>query len=170
MPYANIIPIASLDGIIHVSSKVLPSLEGTLFNRTSPPFADPIPVIYNQAIQAIINFSITGEPNTNTSYIVLQTDLGDGKWVDVAWVVWTATTGTAVFAMGGGVAGANAFQQTRAIGTAPGSSGSNQIPLGGRLRFTGKASLGASASSSPPNSGVNAVVTVTVTYKLMGLK
>ena len=167
--YANIIPTASLDGIIHVSSKVMPSLEVTLFNRASPPFADPIPVIYNQAVQAIVQFSITGDPDTNISYVVLQTDLGDGQWVDVAWVRWTATTGTAVFAMGGGVAGANAFQQSRAIGTAPGSSGSNQIPLGGRIRFTGKASLGTSASSSV-GVGIFAEVTTTITYKLLGLR
>lgn len=101
----------------------------------------------------------------------MQTDLGDNVWYDVAWAQWAVVAGQGNFLICGGVAGANAFQQTRAVGAAPGSSGSNQCPLGGRIRFVGKWTGSSSSSSSSPG-GLVAIgqVSITVRYKVLGLR
>src|SRR5437016_3757201 len=136
--YANIIPKAPLDGLLYASSVSLSGTEVDLYNQTN---ADPPPLIYNAAIVASVEMALSGSPASNTAYVVLQTDMGDGMWYDAAWGISTITTGNANFLLSAGVGGANSLQQTRAAGTAPSSNGSNQFPLGGRIRFVGKAAL-----------------------------
>ena len=161
-------PAASLDGIPYATAAALPGAEGDLFNLSSPPFFDPVPVVYDCGILAIVQLTANNNPSSNSAYVILQTDLGDGVWVDVAWCIWTGTSGTVTFVLSGGVAGANSFQQSRATGTAPSSNSSNQMLLGGRIRFVGKATIGANASSSSGQAGTS--VTATIKYKLLGLR
>jgi hypothetical protein len=166
--YANVTPAALVDGQAYSTSVALTSTEADLFNQSSGP--DPVPVKYGEAVIAVVTFLTVSSPVSNTTYVVMQTDLnGDGTWIDVAWVVWTGLT-TATFVLAAGVAGADAFQQSRASGTAPASSGSKQIPLGGRIRFVGKSTVGAtnqsSSSAGQPATGVRA----SITYKLLGLR
>ncbi len=165
---ANIFPAPSNDGVTYASSKVMPALEGDLFNGPDVN-QDPLSVVYQEACVASVNFAVTGGPSSNSTYVVMQTRLADGTWFDVAWCLWTGTQGQASFWLSSGVAGANAFQQSRAVGTAPSSSGSNQCCLGGQVRFVGKSTLGASSSSSS-SPGQPLQVTVTITAKLLGLR
>jgi hypothetical protein len=133
---------------------------------------DPAPVLYTEAVLASVVLTAVGSLTSNTTYVVLQTDLGDGVWIDVAWCVWTGLSGSVTFVLSGGVAGANSFQQSRASGTAPGSNGSNQIPLGGRIRFVGKSTINSSSSSPSPSPGPAPLpgVAVTIRFKLLGLR
>jgi hypothetical protein len=158
--YANVFPLSMSDGITYASAKNLPTTEADLFNQTTPPGLDPVPILYGQSVVAIFTLTASGTPDTATSYVVLQTNAG-GDWIDVAWVLWTTTTGSADFLISGGAVGANSIQQTRANGTAPSSNGSNQFPLGGVIRFTGQTAL--SGGSSPH-------VAITLKYKIMGLR
>jgi len=166
--YANYTPPITNDGVTYASSKVMPALEGDLWNGAQTS-TDPVSVVYHEAAVASVNFTATGGPSTNSTYVVMQTCLADGTWFDVAWCLWTGTQGSASFLLSGGVAGANAFQQSRASGTAPSSNGSNQCTLGGQIRFVGKSTLGASSSSSS-SSGPPLQVTVTICLKLLGLR
>jgi hypothetical protein len=120
-----------------------------------------VPTPFHQAVVAIVQLSVAGGPASNSTYIVMQGDLGDGVYVDLAWAVWTGTSGAATFLLAAGVAGAAGFQQTRAAGTAPASSGSNQCPVPGRIRFVGRAVL--TGGSSP-------AVTATIKYRELGLR
>lgn len=166
--FANIQPRLPTDGTLYSIAVPLTTTEADLYNGVG---GDPASVRYNAAFMAIVQLTIVGSFSANSTYIVAQTDMGDGVWIDVAWLVWTATTPqTAIFALSGGVAGANSFQQTRAAGTAPASNGANQIPLGGRLRFVGKASLTSSGSSSSSSGGAIPGVTATITVKQLGLR
>ncbi len=166
--YANIVPAAQADGIVYSATVPLTSSEADLFNGAED---DPVQVLYGEAVLAIVKFIATGEMGANSSYVVMQTDLaGNGIWVDVAWCLWTGLAGQATFVLSGGVAGANAFQQSRAPGTAPGSNGSNQIPLGGRVRFVGKAIIGSGSSVSSSTSLSIGRVTASIFYKLLGLR
>lgn len=153
--------MATTDGVPYSSAFVVPATnaDNDLFNGQG---ADPAIVGATEACLAVVALTIAGGPATNSTYVVLQTDMGDGTWVDCAWCVTTSTSnGTLTFCLSAGVAGANAFQQSRAAGTAPGSSGSNQVPLGARIRFVGKAALTGGAAPS---------VTATIKYKLLGLR
>jgi hypothetical protein len=122
-----------------------------------------VPVNANEALLAIVKLVIAGSPASNSAYIVLQTSLDNGTtWVDVAWIVTTSTTdGTLVFILSAGVAGASGSAFTRATGTAPGSNSAIQIPLGGLIRFTGKAAL---------TGGTLPTVKATINYKQLGLR
>lgn len=164
--FANTTVTPGTDGIYYAKGAVMPGAEADLFSGGAG--YDPAPLPYEAAVVASVELSIAGTFTANTTYVVLQTDLGDGVWFDLAWCVWSALTGSANFLLSAGATGANAFQQTRAVGTAPASNGSNQCPLGGRIRFVGKSSLTQSSSSSgsPGNPGV----TVTIKYKLTPLR
>ena len=107
-----------------------------------------------------------GGPGSQNSYVVMQTDLGDGVWIDVAWCVYTNTQAPGVFVFSGGVAGNNAFQQTRQAGQFPNpqANGSNAMVLGGRVRFVGRSILSGQSSGSP---GGLWAVTATIRYKLL---
>lgn len=160
----NIVPTALTDGVLYASATPLTSTEASLGNQSTP---DPVPVVEGQEIVAVVKLSVNGIIVGNNTYIVMQTDLGDGTWVDVAWAVWTGTQGTATFVMSGGGRGAmnNVFQQSRNSGQAPQpqSNGSNAVPLGGRVRFVGKTTMVGGSSSV---SGVTTAVAATITYKL----
>ncbi len=170
MTFASAIAGATTDGLPYATAKTVPAAEASLFNQTVPGLFDPIPVPYEAAVVASIELSVTGGPASNASYVVLQTDLGDGVWYDLAWCIWTGTTGSANFLLSAGVGGANVFQQTRAVGTSPSSSSSNQCPLGARIRFVGKATLGAGGSSSSGSPGAAPIVAATIKYKLTPLR
>lgn len=161
----NIVPTALSDGIQHASLTPLTATEATLGNTGTP---DPIPVVEGQEIVAIVKLSINGIVTAQSSFIFLQTDLnGDGTWIDVAWLNWIGKQGTATFVLCGGGRGAmnNAFQQSRQSSAAPATqaNGSNVVPLGGRVRFSGFSSFAGGSSSV---SGLSTAVSASITYKL----
>lgn len=163
--YGNIIPTAESDGVVYATVVPLTSTEADLGDALVSP--RPIAVVYGQEIVAVIKLSVNGIIVGNNTYVIMQTDLGDGTWIDVAWIVWTATQGTATFVVCAGGLGAmnNAFQQSRNSGQPPTvqANGSNAVPLGGRVRFVGKTAMVGGSSSL---SGVATAVSATITYKL----
>jgi hypothetical protein len=163
--FASTVPASESDGVPYANSAVLPGAEADLYNGVG---GDPIGLPYSVAFLADVLFTAQGPISSQTAYVVAQTDLGDGNWIDVAWCQFTGTSGTGLFVLSGGATGANSFQQSRAVGTSPGSGGSNQIPLGGRLRFVGKCSLTASTSSSSGSAGSQ--VTVSIRYRLVAYR
>lgn len=164
MPF-NITPTAPTDGIVYANAVPLTSTEAVLGDATQ--VDSVIPIAEGQTIVAVVKLSINGYVTANNSYVVLQTDLGDGTWIDVAWLVTSFRQGTATFVLCGGGLGAmnNAFQQSRGEGAVPTPQavGSNAVPLGGRVRFVGK-SLFTGGSSSL--AGLTTSVSVTITYRI----
>lgn len=161
----NIVPTALIDGVVYANAAPLTTAEATLNNTTT---VDPIPVIGGQEIVAVVKLTVTGIIVANSTYIVMQTDLGgDGTWIDVAWLFWNATQGTATFVLCGGGRGLmnNAFQQTRNSDQVPQpqANGSVAVPLGGRIRFVGRTAMAGGSSSV---SGTPTKVSATITYKL----
>lgn len=168
--YANITAPSRADGIAYATAVPLTSTEADLYNgQTLPNTGDPVPVLFGQAIQAVVQLSVAGAPASNSTYVVMQTDLGDGVWVDVAWCFWNGTQGSATFVLSGGVAGNNAFQQSRQAGAVPTpqANGSNAMVLGGRIRFVGRTALSGGSSYSV---GGFAGVLATIRYKLLALR
>ncbi len=167
MTVANIIPTAETDGLIYSNGVPLTTTEADLWGGPNAVLPDPIGVAEGQTIVAVVKFVINGLITGNNSYVILQTDLGDGTWIDVAWIVWTGGQGAATFVLCGGGLGAmnNAFQQLRTPGSPPTvqANGSNAVPLGGRVRFVGKASL---ISGSSSVAGTTPQVLTTITYRL----
>lgn len=161
---ANIVPTAESDGIVYANAVPLTSTEASLGDGNTP---DPVPVPAGQTIVAVVKLTINGFVTGNSTYVVLQTDLGDGTWIDVAWLFSNQVQGTATFVLCGGGLGAmnNAFQQSRNSGQVPTpqASGSNQVPLGGRVRFVGKTVM---TSGSSIAQGSTSIVTATVTYRI----
>ncbi len=167
--YANIQTPSRSDGITYAASVPLTSTEADLYNAgATNENLDPIPVLYGQAIQAVVTLVPQGGPVSLNAYVVMQTDLGDGVWIDVAWCVSTERQAQSVFLLAGGIAGNNAFQQSRQPGQFPvaQSSGSNAMALGGRIRFVGKSILGGQSSAAPGNPWQ---VAVSIKYKILGL-
>lgn len=162
----NIVPIAETDGIPYCTAVPLTATEADLGDSANAPA--PIPVIYGQVIVAVVSLTINGFITGNSTYVVMQTDLGNGVWVDVAWLFWNSTQAPGTFVLCGGGLGAmnNAFQQSRGSGQVPNpqANGSNAVPLGGRVRFVGQTKMTSGSSSAP---GVSTAVTATITYKLM---
>lgn len=162
----NIVPTALVDGVLHASVTPLTSTEATLGNTGTP---DPIPVIEGQEIFAVVKLTVNGIVNSQSTYVVLQTDLnGDGNWIDVAWIVDnTLLQGSKTFVLTGGGRGLmnNAFQQSRQAGQAPQpqANGSNAVIVGGRVRFVGKTLLGGGSSIAAGQTGI---VAASITYKL----
>lgn len=161
----NITPTALIDGVVYASSTPLTSTEASLSNQST---SNPIAVVEGQEIVAVAKLVVTGLITGNSTYIILQTDLGgDGTWIDVAWIFSNITQGQATFVLCGGGRGTmnNAFQQIRQVNQVPQpqTNGSNVVPLGGRVRFVGRTNMtGGSSSISGTPSGVS----VTITYKL----
>jgi hypothetical protein len=146
--YANILAAASVDATYYANALTMVATvaDNDLSSGVTP---DPIPVLYYQAILADITFTITGGPATTSIYVVLQGDMGDSNWMDLAWVVTTATTASQVFFLSAGGQGDinNALPiQTRTAGTAPASNSSIAIPLPARMRFVGRATFTGGAS------------------------
>lgn len=166
--FASTTPTLLTDGLPYATNAVMTTVEGDLFNQVN--LVSPIPVPFEQALLAVVNFT-AGSGATAPTYVVAQTTLDNGKtWIDLAWCQWSGTSGSATFVLSAGVAGANAFQQTRKAGTAPGGNGSNQCPLGGQLRFVGKTGGASSSSPTPGSSPGPAAMTVSINYKLLGLR
>ena len=165
----NIVPTALTDGIPYSTNVPVVSTEASLGDALKTP--DPIAIVEGQTIVAVVKLTISGFVTGNNTFVFMQTDLGDGTWIDVAWIFWNQVQGNATFVVCGGGLGAmnNAFQQSRNSGQVPTPqvSGSNQLCLGGRLRFVGKTVMTGGSSSAP---GVSTAVTATITYKLLGLK
>lgn len=161
----NIIPTAATEGIKYAAAVPLTMIEAVLGDAAQVPTV--IPVIEGQTIVAVVELSINGIITSNSTFVFMQTDLGNGVWVDVAWCYFNKTQAPATFVLSGGGLGAmnNAFEQARNSNSAPAAqaNGSNQVPLGGRVRFTGFTHMTGGSSSAP---GVATQVTVTITYKL----
>ncbi len=170
--FANATPGPLTDGKAYSINVPLTSNEADLSNAPTEWYGDPVALSYQQALSATILLTATRPLASNAAYVVLQTDVGDNQWVDVAWAVWTGTSGSALFyfSVMGVAWNTQAVQQTRAAGTSPVSTGQNLIALGARFRFVGKATINAgSSSSSSPGQGV-AQVTATINFKVQGLR
>lgn len=165
MTTANITPTAPTDGIVYATAVPLTPTEAALGDALVTPAI--IPVVEGQTIVAVVKLSANGLITGNQTFVFLQTDLGDGTWIDVAWCYWNNVTGTATFVLCGGGIGAmnNAFQQSRNSGSAPATqaNGSNAVPLGGRVRFAGFTKMSGGSSSAP---GLSTTVTATITYRV----
>ena len=161
--------ILGADGVLYALTALMPSAEGDVFNGVGQ---DPVSIPYHEAIAATVLFQVQGGPLiTNSSYVVLQTDMGDSNWIDVAGCGFTALNGTSLFLLSAGVAGALSLQQTRTVGATPTPVNfSNQMCLGGRIRFVGKSSNTGTLISSSPGPTVIPGVNVTIRYKLLGLR
>lgn len=161
----SITPTAPTDGIVYCTNVPIVPTEATLGDALLTP--DPIPMIEGQTIVAIVKITVTGIIVAQSSFVFLQTDLGDGTWIDVAWAFFNGKQGTATFVLCGGGIGAmnNSFQQTRQASSAPSTqaNGSNAVPLGGRVRFSGFSNFAGGSSSL---SGIASSVKATITYKL----
>lgn len=165
MTAANITPTAPSDGIPYAAAVPLTTTEAALGDGAATPAI--IPIADGQTIVAVVRLALTGHITGNNTFVFLQTDLGDGTWIDVAWCYWNRADGNATFVLCGGGLGAmnNAFQQTRQASAAPATqaNGSNAVPLGGRCRITGFSNPTGGSSSAP---GTNTNVIATITYKL----
>lgn len=169
MPFANINPIAQSDGILYANAVPLTPSEADLFGGVGAQNPDPIPTEFGAAIIAVVTLKNTGHIVANNTYVVMQTDLGDGTWVDMNWCTFNQSDGNGVFVMSNGVAGADTFQQSRQAGSVPSpqSNGSNQLPLGGRVRFVGQTTTAGGSSAA---AGGFAGITATIRYKLLPLR
>ena len=162
----NLNPQAGSDGIPYALAVPLTAQEADLNGGANVP-TSPVQVDSSEAILAVVTLSINGLVVANNSYVVMQVDLGDGMWVDVCWCVWTGSQGQATFVMSNGIAGANVFQQTRQAGGFPASNGQNQMVLGGRIRFVGKAVFSGGSSSL---AGITTSVIASIRYRLLKLR
>lgn len=167
MAAANIIPTAPTDGVVYANAVPLTANEAVLGDGAYTPVL--IPTSFGAAIVAVVRLSISGFITANSTYVVMQMDVGDGVWIDINWLFWNQVQGTATFVFSNGVAGANTLQQTRNSGQVPNpqASGSNQMVLGGRIRFVGRSSPSGGSSAA---AGVTTQVTATITYKMLGLQ
>ena len=165
MAVANITPTAPTDGILYCTSVPITPGEASLGDALVTPAL--IPVAQGQTIVAVVRLAVNGHITGNNTFVFLQTDLGDGVWVDVAWCNTKITDGSATFVLCGGGVGAmnNAFGPLRLASSAPSTqaNGSNAVPLGGRVRFTGFSALTGGSSSV---SGTVPLVQATITYRL----
>jgi hypothetical protein len=168
MAFANITPAAGTDGVLYADATPLTSTEADLYSVAGES-TDPIATEYGQAIVAVVQLSINGYVVANGSYVVMQIDMGDGVWIDINWCFWDGRQGTATFVFSNGVASANSFLQSRKSGSAPTpqASGSNQLCLGGRIRFVGRSVFTGGSSSVL---GLTTSVSATIRYKLLGLR
>ncbi len=159
--FASTTAAAQTDGVVYALNVTLPAVEADL--------GVPVPMTYSRALMAVVEFAFQGL-FVGSAYVVLQTDVGDGVWIDVA---WCSTGGAANFAMNASADEANAVvQQSRTANSTPSPlTGSNPIALGARFRFTGKGIAGTSSSSSSSSSGApGTAAVVTIRYKLTGLR
>lgn len=162
----NITPTAPTDGIVYGTSVPITPPESVLTDAVQVPAGGLVPVVEGQTVVAVVTLTANGHLNSANTFVFLQTDLGDGVWVDVAWCNSQLRDGSATFVLCGGGIGAmnNAFGPIRASGAAPSSqaNGSNAIPLGGRIRFTGFTNLFGGSSSL---AGTVPLVQATIRYK-----
>lgn len=162
---ANITPTPLVDGVIYANAVPLTPTEAALGDAIQTPAV--IPVVAGQTIVAVVKLTVSGFIVGGSHFVAMQTDLADGTWVDVAWAFWNGSQGTATFVLCGGGLGAmnNAFQMTRQSSSLPTSqaNGSNALPLGGRIRFTGFSKMIGGSSNV---AGTATAVAATVTYRI----
>lgn len=161
---ANIVPTAESDGLVYADAVALTATEASLGDALKTPAI--IPVVEGQTIVAVVRLVPNGIITSNSTFIFMQTDLGDGTWIDVAWCFFSSTQAPGTFVLSGGTLAANnAIEHARQSGSAPAAqaNGSNNIPLGGRVRFTGFTRMTGGSSSA---AGVSTKVEVTITFKL----
>ncbi len=172
-PYASAALPTRVDGVTYADgSTFMPAAEGDLETVTGPEQTPP-PVLYGGWVLAYVQFSFIGNIGVQTSYVVLQTGMGDGLWLDLAWCVNTSISGTPLYWLSTVMAGANAVRQSRVVGDAPATAlGSNALPLGGQIRFVGKSTItyGTSSSSASLAPGSVPGVYATIKYKLGGIR
>lgn len=158
----NILPTVPTDGVVYADAVPVTPDEADLNGGSGAQVTTPIPIADGQTIVAIVELWSTGHLTGNNTYIFLQTDLGDGVWVDVAWCRFTDTdtlsNNPAKFVLCGGGLGTmnNALGPMRRSNSAPATqaNGSNALPLGGRCRFVGFGKLsGGSSSGAGLNTG-----------------
>lgn len=164
---ASLTPTAPVDGIPYATAVPITLTEADLNGGTNVP-TGPIPVEYGQVISAVVQLSFNGSVVGNNTYVVMQTDMGDGLWIDVAWVIWTGNQGTATFVLTGGGGGgfvAGTYQQTRQSNSppTPQANGTSGVPIAGRVRFVGKSAFVGGSSSL---FGTSAQISATIKYKV----
>ncbi len=170
---ASATPTAATDGVAYAVAVPLTTTEADLNGGIGVQITAPIPTTFGEAIAAVIQLSINGIITGNSTYVVMQMDMGDGVWIDLNWLFLNQTQGTATFVFSNGIAGANTVQQTRNAGQVPltsagiQGSGSNQLALGGRLRFVGRCVMTGGSSSA---AGVSTQVTATIRYRIQALR
>lgn len=164
-PTVSITPTVLTDGLLYANAVPLTFNEASLGDNLKTP--DPIAMVEGQTIIGIVKLTANGHITGSNAFVFLQTDLGDGNWVDVAWCNTRMTDGTATFVLCGGGIGAenNAFGPIRQFGSAPATqaNGSNTMPIGGRCRFTG---FGLSVGGSSSLAGTFASIQATITYRI----
>ncbi len=165
--FANVKPLPITNGVVYASDVPLTSTEADLGTATQNVI--PIPIEAGQGIQAVVQLAVSGNPAGNSTYIVMQTDMGGGVWIDVAWCMYTNTQAPNVFVLSAGTPTNNAFQQVRQAGATPNpqANGSNAMVLGNRIRFVGKSILSGGSSYAP---GQFVGVRATITYKVLNLR
>lgn len=165
VPAFNITPLAPSDGIVYCTSVPITPPEAALGDNVQ--VESIVPVSSGQTIVALVKLTVNGSIVGNNTFVFLQTDLGNGVWVDVAWCNTRISVGTVYFVLCGGGLGAmnNAFGPLRNHGSAPATqaNGSNAVPLGGRIRFTGFSNLVGGSSSL---AGTIPLVQATITYHI----
>lgn len=170
---ANITPDPQTDGLVYSDAVPLTSTEADLRGGSGVQVGAPIATVFGQAIAAVIQLSIDGFMTGNSTYVVMQMDVGNGIWIDMNWLFWNQVQGSATFLFSNGIAGATTYQQTRNAGQVPVDSngaqgnGNNQLALGGRIRFVGKTVATGGSSSTQGNMNQ---VTATITYRLQPLR
>lgn len=161
---ANIIPTALTDGIAYATDVPLTPTEATLGDGLKTPTL--IEIAAGQVIVAVVKLTINGFVTGNNTFVFLQTDMGDGVWVDMAWIFFNRVQVETTFVLCGGSLAANsAFQVLRNPSSAPDpqANGANDVPIGGRVRFSGFSKMTGGSSSAP---GVSTSVNATIKYKI----
>lgn len=161
----NITPTAPTDGIVYADAVPLTITEAALGDGGE--VASIIPIAEGQTIVAVVRLAVQGFITGNSTFVFLQTDVGNGIWIDVAWCFFNSVQAPGTFVLCGGGLGAmnNAFQQSRNSNSAPATqaNGSNAVPLGGRVRFTG---FSRHTGGCSIGAGASALITATVTYRI----
>ena len=172
MSFAPITPAIANDATPYAVASAVPSTnaDNDLFNQGTGQLLADDPVItgYADMLTAIVELWATGSPTSGAVWVILQGDLGDGQWVDVAWVLvasaaslGTSAAAPSVWLLGTGGFTGCAFNQTRAAGATPVATGINAAPLCSRYRFVGRAQ---------PAGGVNPAVLTTIRYRKQGIR
>lgn len=167
MATANITPTALSGGILYANAVPLTPAEADLNGGSGAQVTTPVPIVEGQTVVAVVVLTWSGRATGAGTLVVLQTDLGDGNWVDVAWCFWNGVQGSAKFVLCAGGLGAmnNAFAASRQSSSMPASqaNGSNAVPLGGRIRFTGFTTMSGGSSNV---AGTPTSIAATITYKV----
>lgn len=173
LPFDTIAAAPQKNGLPYCANAPLPPREADLLNVAGQnPAGEPgvnpaagVALRWESGLQASVAFTVTRTVASNTSYVVLQGDYGDGNWFDLAGCVFTKTNQgeTGLFVLPCGPYGTPAvLQQTRVAGQAPAANFFNPAVAPGKFRFVGQGASGGSGSA--------AAVQVSITYRPMPLR